>query len=197
VGRHSNKYPICGNTGSLAAIWLQYLVSRGMTKTMKSSYIINNSITILLLLSLSQFFYSCNFNITDNPGPQISTTITTAKERGSFICSYNLKGSKINGLRVESVFAEKKYSLGDGIFGKFSLDCCESQLVISFKDDNNITTLNDVAQTWEVLGFKVWNSKILVKDYNGILFPDSIQIIIVPDVNNKTAFEKLTLYKIK
>ena len=154
-------------------------------------------ITILLLLTFSYFFYSCKFNITDNPGPQISTTIKTSKDCGSFICAYNIKGSNINGLRVESIFAEKKYSLGEGIFGKFSLDCCESQLIISFKDDNTMTTLNEVAQNWEILGFKLKNSKIITKDYKGILFPDSIQIVMVPDLSNKAGFENLTLYKIK
>ena len=84
----------------------------------------------------------------------------------------------------------------EGIFGRFTIDCCESQLVIRLKDDNTIITLNDIPQNWEILGFKSQNSKIIVKDYKGISFPDSLSIIVRPDVKNKVVFEKLTLYKL-
>ena len=157
---------------------------------------IKNSKIISSVLVISQVFFSCNFNVTNIPGPQVSSTIETSKRHGTFICAYFLNGNNINGLRVESFFAEKKYSLTEGIFGRFTIDCCESQLVIRLKDDNTIITLNDIPQNWEILGFKSQNSKIIVKNYKGISFPDSLSIIVRPDVKNKVVFEKLTLYKL-
>jgi hypothetical protein len=155
--------------------------------------------TAFLLLAFigCQIFLSCNFNITDIPGPQVSSTIETSKRHGAFICTYTLIGNKINGLQVESFFAEKKYSLSEGLFGKFKIDCCETQLVISLKDDNTIITLNDIPQNWEIIGFKSLNSKIIVKDYKGISFPDSLAIVVRPDVRNEGVFKKLTLYRVK
>lgn len=150
---------------------------------------------ILSILVFCQILISCNFNLTNIPGPQISSSIQSSINHKTFICSYLLNGSIINGVQIESIFAEKKYVLGEGIFGKFKIDCCQSQLVIKLKDDNTITTLNDVSENWEILGFMSNNSKILVKDFKGISFTDSLSIIIIPNVNNKVVFKKLTLYK--
>ena len=159
--------------------------------------LIKKTAFILLAFTGCQIFLSCNFNITDVPGPQVSSTIETSKRHDTFICAYTLSGNKINGLRVESFFAEKKYSLSEGLLGKFKIDCCESQLVISIEDDNTIITLIDTPQNWEIIGFKSLNSKIIVKDYKGISFPDSLAIVVRPDVRNEDIFEKLTLYKVK
>jgi hypothetical protein len=152
---------------------------------------------VLLAFLGCKIFFSCNFNITDISGPQVSSTIESSKRHGTFICAYSLSGNKINGLRVESFFAENKYSLSEGLLGKFKIDCCESQLVIRLKDDNTIITLNDIPQNWEIIGFKSLNSKIIVKDYKGIFFPDSLAIVVKPDVRSEDIFEKLTLYKMK
>lgn len=152
---------------------------------------------ILLAFICCQIFLSCNFNITDNPGPQVSSTIETSKRRGTFICAYTFSEKIINGLQVESFFAEKKYILSEGILGKFEINYYESQLIIRLKDDNTIITLNGIPQNWEISGFKSLNSKIIVKDYKGIYFPDSLAIIVIPDVRNDDIIKKVTLYKVK
>ena len=159
--------------------------------------LIKKAAFISSVFTICQIFLSCNYNITDIPGPQVSTTIQSSKRHGTFICAYTLSGNKINGLRVESFFAEKKYCLSEGLLGKFNIDCCESQLIISLKDDNTIITLNDIPQNWEIIGFKSRNSKMIVKEYKGIFFPDSLPIVVRPDVRNEDILKKLTLYKLK
>ena len=67
-----------------------------------------------------------------------------SKKHDTFICEYKLSGDKINGLKIESIFAEKKYWLGEGFWSRFDINCCESQLIIVFKDNNTMTTLNDI-----------------------------------------------------
>lgn len=140
--------------------------------------------------------FSCNFNITDNPGPQISSTIESSKKHNAFICAYKINSNNINGIPIKSIFAEKKYWLSEGFFGKFTINCCESQLIIVFKDDTNIITLDGIPQNWEIMDFIPIHSKTLVRDYKSNLFPDTIQLKIIPDVKNKQIFEILNLYKI-
>ena len=105
-----------GEEGSCQILFMKELKSKIMEFLLHLN--IKNMICILSGLTISLFLSSCNFNITDIPGPQISSTIETSKKHGTFICAYNLKGNKINGIRVESFFAEKKYWLGEGLFGE-------------------------------------------------------------------------------
>ncbi len=155
-----------------------------------------HKIKIAISITSNMLLFSCNFNITDNPGRQISSTIESSKKHSTFICAYKADSSHINGIAVESIFAEKKYSLSKGFFGKFIVDCCESQLIIIFKDDTNIITFDDVPQNWEIIDFKPNHSKMLIRDYKNNLFPDSIQLKMIPDVKKKQIFEILNLYKI-
>ncbi|MEO6228563.1 MAG: hypothetical protein ABIP10_00480 [Ferruginibacter sp.] len=155
------------------------------------TFCIVSTITISLLLT------SCRFNITDNPGPQISSNLESSKSHGAFLCEYKINGSRISGLKVKSIFAEKKYGLQTGFWGKFDINCCESQLVILFQDDNTMTTLNDNPENWEVVGFHLHDSKIIIKYYQGISLPDNIEIYIRSNVENKDSFEIITLNKLQ
>jgi len=157
---------------------------------MKNIFLISSFIVILL-------FSSCNFNITDIPGPQISTNIKSAKSHGTFICAFTPNGKKLNGSEMKSIFAEKKYFLNEGFFGRFDIDCCESQLVIIYNGNDYVETLNDIPQNWEVVGFFPSYTGILMKSYKGSVFPDSIPIKIIPDVKKPDSIEMLTLYKVK
>jgi hypothetical protein len=151
----------------------------------------------LALVLTVLFFSSCNFNLTDIPGPQISTTIRSSKKHGTFICSFRIKGNALNGVEIESIFAEKKYFLRKGFFGKSKINSSESQLVIVFKSDNKMITINDIPKNWDVVGFTLHNSKIIVNEYKGNIFKDSIQIKLIPNLKVPSSFEILTLYKIK
>ena len=148
------------------------------------------------VITINVLLTSCNFNVTDIPGPQISSTIESSKKHGTFICEYKLSGDKINGLKVESIFAEKKYWLRKGFWSRFDINCCASQLIIVFKDDNTMTTLNDIPQNWEIIGFHLQNSRLMVTGYGGIILPNKISLEIRPDVKNIHNLEKLTLEKV-
>lgn len=136
-------------------------------------------------MTIVGIFVSCKFNITDNPGPQLSTSIESAKMHSTFICAYKIKGNMINNIPLESIFAEKKYSLGQGFFKGFETDCCETQLVIVFKENNKTASLNDVPTTWDIIGFSQPNSRIMVKYIKGIFLPDTVHIMVRPDVKKK------------
>ena len=141
---------------------------------------------------------SCNFNVENMPGSQISSSIKEAKQIGTFICAYRASQNIINGVNIESVFAEHQYVLGKGLFGNFTINCCESQLVIVSKDDLDYPTLDDVPQKWEIVGFEIINSRILEKDFKSINFPDRIVLEIRPDIiGHKDSIVRTTLYKIK
>ena len=145
-----------------------------------------------ILLGLIMLFSSCNFNITDNPGPQTSTSIDWSKKHGAFICAYKVNGNRINGNLVESIFAEKKYRLNEGFFGTFEIDCCESQLIIVYDSSHNSNPLNDVPENWNY-----FRGEIIVKQYTGVVFPDTVHIRVRPNVKDSTVVNDFTLYKIK
>lgn len=139
---------------------------------------------------------SCNINITDNPGPQVSTSIESAKKRHTFIDSYKLNTNTINKIPIESIFVEKKYFLPTGFLKSFDINCCESQMVIVFKEDNNTTSLNDIPLNWSIVGFDQPNSRIMVKSIKGTKWPDIVHIFMKPYVQDSIT-EDLTLYKSK
>src|SRR6478609_4164326 len=84
----------------------------------------------LLFASLT----SCDFHVIKRTGPQYSRSVNQAKQNQTFICEYKLKDSVINGVKIKSIFAERKYSHDGGFFSKFEIDCCNSQLVLVSKD---------------------------------------------------------------
>ncbi len=67
-----------------------------------------------LMLMLS----ACDFNVTDSPGPQISSSIEIAKKNGTFLCEYKGKkpDSTSNKIPIEAIFLEKKYRREKGFF---------------------------------------------------------------------------------
>ncbi len=148
----------------------------------------------ILFLIISIVMTSCNFHVIKKPGPQVSWSVVQAKENKTFICSYKLKDSTINGIKIEAIFAERKYSSDGGFFSKFDIDCCESQLVI--------VSVNYLASEgagfsvkWDIPGFNLYSSNLIYQDYKGGLFPDSIPISVI-SLKNKQIIEKHTLYKI-
>ena len=134
-------------------------------------------------ITVGSIFSSCNFNITDNPGQQVSSSIESAKKPGTYICAYKVIGDQINGYPIQLIFAEKQYYLNEGIFGTFEINCCESQLVIFFKGENNTASLNGIPQNWDIIGFDQLHSQMMVKYFSEVNFPDTIQISVRPDVN--------------
>ncbi|MEB0262309.1 MULTISPECIES: hypothetical protein [unclassified Mucilaginibacter] len=151
-----------------------------------------------LIVIINILLSSCGFNVTDNPGEQMSSSIDVSKNHSAFICAYQVQGNNINGIPIKTIFAEKEYWLDKGLFGKHHVDCCKSHLVIVskgyFATDSTGYDIN-----WELINFKSQHSSIIFKDYNGILFPDSIPIIVVSikGKDSSQVIKKLTLYKIK
>jgi hypothetical protein len=148
----------------------------------------------ILFIILSVAITSCGFHVVKNPGPQISWSVVQAKENKTFICSYKLKDS-INGIKIESIFAERKYSSDGGFFSKIDFDCCESQLV--FVSVNHLASEGTgFGVKWSIPGFNLYSSYLIYKDFKGVIFPDSIPISVV-SIKDKQIIEKHTLYKIK
>ena len=150
----------------------------------------------LKLLLVGIFLASCNFNITDNPGPQISSSIKSSKKHNTFICAYRVNSNTINNIHVKEIFLEKKYFLHEGFFGNFEINCCESQLVIIFKEDNKTTTLNGVPMGWAIIGFNQLNSLAMVQYLKGFIFPNTINIILIPNVKSNHINENIKLFKV-
>jgi|688.fasta_scaffold289736_2 hypothetical protein len=159
---------------------------------MKMGQLLSRSI---LIAAISILFSSCDFQVVKNPGPQISRSVKQAIENNTFICSYKLCDSSINGVRIESVFVEKKYFSDGSFFSKFDVDCCKSQLVI--------VSVNYLASegtgfsvNWDIPYFNLYSSNIIYRDYEGLLFPDSIPLKVVSiKGKNKNVIQELTLYK--
>ena len=141
------------------------------------------------------FLSSCNFNITDNPGPQISYSINTAKKHNTFINSYRVRGNTINKIAVKEIFLEKKYFLQKGFFKDFEIDCCESQLIIVFNENNKTSTLDGIPLTWNIVDFNQLNSKVMIKYLKGFNLPNVIDLILKPNVKNPDIIENIQLIK--
>jgi len=127
------------------------------------------------------------------PGPQISSSLESSRKHGVFICDYRMDSNKINGESIKSIFAERQYSLKEGLFGRFTNDCCQSQLVIVLNEDKTKNTSDNSSRT-DFVGFVKKNSIILFKYYKGTTFPESLQIAIRPD-SNLSNIQELTLHK--
>jgi len=152
-----------------------------------------NSCFLFLLLSV--FFSSCDFHLVKNPGPQISWSIKQAKENNTFIGAYKAKDRLLDSISIEVVFAEKKYSSDGGLFSKFDIDCCKSQLVI-VTDNYLASEGKGFSVDWTISDFSLYSSNIIYKDYDKGSFPDSIPISVV-SLKNKRVLQRLTLYKEK
>lgn len=138
---------------------------------------------------------SCDFHVVKNPGLQLSWSASQAKENNTFICSYKLEDSTINGVKIEAVFAERKYSSDGGFFSGYNIDCCKSQLVI-VSADYLASEGTGFSVDWDIPEFNLYSSNLIYSDYKGTLFPDSIPISVL-STKDKRIIQKLTLYKVK
>ena len=84
------------------------------------------NIVYVLLVMLSMA--ACEFNITDKPGPQVSSTIEVSKKHKAYLCKYRLDGNRINGVPLNGAFLERKYSLDQGVFSKFHISDSSAQI---------------------------------------------------------------------
>ena len=152
---------------------------------------------IVFCLSICFLFLSCDFNINNRPGPQMSMSVKEAQSNGTFICEYGIVGNTINGIHINTIFAEKKFWRNEGVLLKKQINCCESQLIIvSAQHFSNDGTGYDF--DWNLQGFEGLGNYLIYKDFMSISLPDSIPITVVA-INGKDStrvIEKLTLYKI-
>ncbi len=141
---------------------------------MKARYAISILITSFMLTA-------CDFNINDNPGPQMSSSIKESQKHNTFICAYKLRGAAINGIKIQTVFAEKQFFREKGFFLKKVIICCESQLVIVSQTQPFSTQSSGYDTDWKILGFvnPSPEASLIYRDYKGTLFPDSIPIIVI------------------
>ncbi len=147
-----------------------------------------------ILLIFITCFVSCDFDINDSPGAQMSVSVAEAKKHSTFLYSYRINGNILNGVDIATVFAEKQYWLDPKPFSKNKIDNLTSQLVIVSK---NLAV--DYNKGWKLRGFKSINSLIIYKYYKGTTLPDTIPIAVVSIVGKDTTqiIERDTLYKIK
>lgn len=148
----------------------------------------------ILILAVSILMVSCNFRVVKKPGPQLSWSVSQSKENNTFICGYKLDDSIINGVKIESIFAEKKYSSDGGLFSGYNIDCCKSQLVIVSRD-YLASDGTGFSVDWEIPNFYAFSSSIIYCDYNSNNFPDSIPLSVI-SLKDKRIIEKLTLHKV-
>ncbi len=61
----------------------------------------------VVCLMVIAFMQSCNFNIDDIPGRQVSWSIKSAKKHDTFICAYRANGIQLTGLRYMKFLQRK------------------------------------------------------------------------------------------
>jgi len=148
----------------------------------------------ILFIIISIVLASCDFHVVKNPGPQLSWSIAQAKKNNTFICSYRPSDSTINGVKIEAVFAERKYSSDGGFFSKFDIDCCKSQLVF-VSADYLASEGTGFSVDWDIPNFNIYSSKLVYRDYKGVVFPDSIALLAISK-KDKHIIQQITLFKV-
>lgn len=153
---------------------------------MKYSY---PGICVMVMLS------ACDFNVTNSPGPQISSSIEIAKKNGTFICEYN--GQQLNSInhqiRIASVFLERRYRRKKDFFLTKDIDCCASQLVIISSHP-----LVNYGTGWKLTDFtRQPSSFCVVKEIAGISAPDSMQLNYVEfnEASGDTLLKPIGIYR--
>lgn len=139
---------------------------------------------------------SCDFNINNMPGPQRSFSIKEAKKHGTFICSYTVKGNKINGHHIKEILVEKKFWRSNKFLYPKEIDCCESQMSI-ISDEILTSEGNGFGFDWNISGFYAHNSYAMDADFKGTLFPDKFPLTVLNYKNGKRIFTLLYLTKVK
>jgi len=152
--------------------------------------------TLMVCFMLS----ACDFNVNDGPGPQMSSSVKESQKHSTFIGAYKVNGDAINGIRIETIFAEKKFWREKGFLLKKEINCCESQLVIVSATQPFSTQTSGYDTDWKILGFvnPSPSASIIYRDYKGVLLPDSIPITVVAikGKDSSKVIQKLILYKI-
>jgi hypothetical protein len=144
------------------------------------------------------FDEGCRFHYIENPGSQISSSIKVSKENSVFINAYKPNLDSINGILIDTVFAEKKYSSDGGFFSNYRIDSDKLQLII-VTHDYLVRDGKGFGVDWIIQGFNPYSGKITYRDYKQRELPDSM-VMEVDSMNNghlTHIIGKLTLYKIK
>ncbi|RAJ83322.1 hypothetical protein CLV59_103286 [Chitinophaga dinghuensis] len=126
----------------------------------------------LLGMFLALMCCSCGFNITDGPGPQVSSSVEISQEAGTFICEYKGKtaDSTANDIPIKQIFIEKQYHFVRDFYLKKVISCCTSQLVIVTEQP-----LSGYAADWKLKDFTRQSSSYrVIKELNEVQCPDSI-----------------------
>lgn len=140
---------------------------------------------VIVSASICFSLASCDFNINDKPGPQMSFSIDESRSHGTFLAEYTTTDSLLNGFKINSVFIEKKFWRKDKLLRPKEINCCQSQLVIVCDDG-----LLDYGTIWVIKDFTgVWSSYSVYKDFEGISLPDSIPIEVL--ANNSSDSSKV------
>jgi hypothetical protein len=137
---------------------------------------------------------SCDFHVNNRTGPQYSWSVAQSKDNRSFICEYRLNNSIINGVDIKNVVAEHAYSSDGGLFSKYDIDCCNSQIVIVSKS-YLASDGRGYSVDWDISGFKVYSSNIIYRELKGVNLPDSITLFVRSKKNN-SVLQTLTLHKV-
>jgi hypothetical protein len=140
----------------------------------------------------------CQFHYIENPGPQISSSIKVSKANSVFINAYKPNLNRINGVLIDTVFAEKKYSSDGGFFSNYKIDSNNLQLIIVTRD-YLVRNGKGFGVNWIVQGFNPYSGKIAYRDYKQRELPDSIimEIDSMNDGHLTQIIGKLTLHKVK
>lgn len=144
---------------------------------------------------------SCDFNVNDSPGSKLSSSIEEAKSHGTYICAYRINNDTIQGVKIEPIFAERKYEREKGLLLNKKIDCCKAQLIFISKNAPFSTQNSGYDVDWKVIGFETPSpdASIIYKDYGSIMLPDTIPITIIAlkGKDSSKTIAKRILYKIK
>jgi hypothetical protein len=154
-------------------------------------------IYIYSFLLICMLTSACDFNINDSPGPQMSFSIKQAKEHGTFICQYLVKDNIINGVKINTIFAEKKFWREEGFFERKTINCCESQLVIISDGCFSCDGIGPYDTTWNISGFDLKSSYAILANFKGTIFSDIIPIRVITKSKNGDIITTTNLTKIK
>lgn len=152
---------------------------------------------VYLLLFMLALLSACDFNINDSPGPQMSFSIKEAKKHGTFICAYSVKDSVINGIKISSIFAEKKFWRDEGFWEKKTINCSESQLVIITDSCLSCDGIGPYDNKWNISGFDLKSGYAICASFKGITFHDKMPIRLIRKTKNGYLDSTVYLAKVK
>lgn len=152
---------------------------------------------VYFLLFMCALFSACDFNINDSPGPQMSFSVKEAKKHGTFICAYSVKDSVINGIKISSIFAEKKFWRDEGVLEKKTINCRESQLVIISDSCLSCDGIGPYDSKWNISGFDLKSSYAICANFKGTTFHDRMPIKLIKKSKNGDIDSIIYLVKIK